>query len=174
MFKDASRYNSMSRVSRAGIINNCNFDFRPKFTNFIGHKCWSNNHIYLKHQLPLFSINLVFVLDYCWLLQLHYYTLHYIHTYITHVTLHLLLLCGAAQLIPGPKHNFDLPLKPCIAAQNFSTLVLFKAYNLIDKFDIICLSKTNLDSIILPDDSNLEIPGYNLVRCDHTSNNYKN
>ena len=69
---------------------------------------------------------------------------------------------------------FDLPFKPCIAAQNFSTLVLFKAYNLIDKFGIICLSKTNLDSIILPDDSNLEIPGYNLVRCYHTSNNYKN
>ena len=34
----------------------------------------------------------------------------------------------------------------------------------------MCLSETYLDSNILPDDSNLEIPGYNLVRSDHPSN----
>ena len=38
------------------------------------------------------------------------------------------------------------------------------------KFDIICLYETYLDSNILLDDSNLEIPGYNLVRSNHPSN----
>ena len=37
--------------------------------------------------------------------------------------------------------------------------------------DIICLSKTYLDSTIQWDNDNLEIPGYNLVRSDHPSNN---
>ena len=33
-----------------------------------------------------------------------------------------------------------------------------------------CLSETYVDTNILPDDSNLEIPGYNLVHSDHLSN----
>ena len=37
--------------------------------------------------------------------------------------------------------------------------------------DIICLSETYLDSTIQSDNGNLEIPGYNLVRFDHPSNN---
>ena len=37
--------------------------------------------------------------------------------------------------------------------------------------DIICLSEIYLDSIIQSDNDNLEIPGYNLVRSDHPSNN---
>ena len=57
-----------------------------------------------------------------------------------------------------------------IAGHNFAKLVLLKAYNSVYKFDIICLSETYLDSNILPDDSNLKIPGYNLVRSDHPSN----
>ena len=57
-----------------------------------------------------------------------------------------------------------------IAAHSFAKLVLLKAYNSIHKFGIICLSETYLDSSILHDDSNLEIPGYNLVRSDHPSN----
>ena len=35
---------------------------------------------------------------------------------------------------------------------------------------MICLSEIYLDSNILPDDSNLEIPGYNLVRSNPPSN----
>ena len=56
------------------------------------------------------------------------------------------------------------------AAHNFAKLVLLKAYNSSHKFDIICLSETYLDSSILHDDGNLEIPGYNLVRSDRPSN----
>ena len=53
---------------------------------------------------------------------------------------------------------------------NFAQLVFLKAYNSIHKFDIICLSETYIDSNILPNYSNLEIPGYDLVRSDHLSN----
>ena len=35
---------------------------------------------------------------------------------------------------------------------------------------MICLSETYLGSNILPDDSNMEIPGYYLVHSDHLSN----
>ena len=37
--------------------------------------------------------------------------------------------------------------------------------------DIICLSEIYLESKIQLDDDNLEIPGHNLVRSEHTSNN---
>ena len=37
--------------------------------------------------------------------------------------------------------------------------------------DIICLLETYLDSTIQSDNDNLEIPGYNLFRSDHPSNN---
>ena len=37
--------------------------------------------------------------------------------------------------------------------------------------DVICLLETYLDSSIKSDNDNLEIPGYNLVRSDHPSNN---
>ena len=88
----------------------------------------------------------------------------------------LLLLCGDVELNPGPKQNTAKKFTIChwnlnsIAAHNFAKLVLLKAYNSVHKFDIICLSETYLDSNILPDDSNLKIPGYNLVRSDHPSN----
>ena len=39
-----------------------------------------------------------------------------------------------------------------------------------DKFDIICLSETYLDSNTPLNDDNLEISGYMLVRSDHPSN----
>ena len=47
-----------------------------------------------------------------------------------------------------PVHNFKLSfLRACITVQ---------------KFDVICLSETYLNSPILHDDNNLQIPGYNL------------
>ena len=52
----------------------------------------------------------------------------------------------------------------------FTKVFLLSAYISIHKFDIICLSKTYLNSKITFDDKNLEIPGYKLVREDHPSN----
>ena len=41
---------------------------------------------------------------------------------------------------------------------------------MLHKFDIICLSETNLDSNTPIDDDNLEISGYTLIRSNHASN----
>ena len=46
---------------------------------------------------------------------------------------------------------------------------LLQAYNAVHKYDIICLSETYLNSSVPYDDGNLEIPGYNLIRTDHQS-----
>ena len=77
---------------------------------------------------------------------------------------------------PEPNQNTAKKIAIChwnlnsLVAHNLAKLVLLKAYNSIHKFDIICLWETYLDSKILIDDRNLEIPGYNLVRSDHLSN----
>ena len=44
------------------IFNIRNFVFLPKFTNFIGRKCWSTNHLYVKLNLRIFPMNLVLLL----------------------------------------------------------------------------------------------------------------
>ena len=87
----------------------------------------------------------------------------------------LLLLCGDIELNPGPKQKtankifiFHWNLNS-IVAHNFAKLVLLKACKSVHKwykFFIGNISWLN----ILPDDSNLKIPGYNLVRSDHPSN----
>ena len=75
----------------------------------------------------------------------------------------------------NPKHNTATNVSisqwnlNSIPLHNLTELVLLKAYNSIHKFDITCLSETHLDSNILPDDSNLKISGYNLVRSDQPS-----
>ena len=46
---------------------------------------------------------------------------------------------------------------------------ILQAYNPVHKYDIICLLETYLNSSIPYDDDNLEIPGYNLIRADHPS-----
>ena len=45
-----------------------------------------------------------------------------------------------------------------------------EAYNAVNKFDIICLSESFLDSSILPENNNLKINGYKMMRADHTNN----
>ena len=51
----------------------------------------------------------------------------------------------------------------------FAKVSLLSAYISVQKFDIIYLSETYLNSEIPSDDENLEIAGYNLVREDHPS-----
>ena len=58
-----------------------------------------------------------------------------------------------------------------ITAHGHAKVSLLKAYITAHKIDIICLLETYLDSSIQSDNDNLEIPGYNLVRSDHPSNN---
>ena len=49
-------------------------------------------------------------------------------------------------------------------------LPLLEAYNTIHKYDILCISKTYLDSSVSVDGTTLSLSGYNLVRSDHPSN----
>ena len=61
-------------------------------------------------------------------------------------------------------------ISPChwnlnsIFVNNFSKIMQLKAYNTIYKHDLICLSKTYLDSSTPLNDNSLETKGYNLVR----------
>ena len=57
-----------------------------------------------------------------------------------------------------------------IPAHNFIKSSLLRAYISINKFDIICLSETYLDSSISSNDGNLEVPGYTLIRTDNPNN----
>ena len=58
-----------------------------------------------------------------------------------------------------------------IAAHNYAKLSLLTSHNLVHSFDIICLSKTYLNSKTPHNGTRLELPGYNLFCSDHTPNN---
>ena len=85
-------------------------------------------------------------------------------------------LSGEIEKNPGPQP------KPCsslsiwhwnlnsIPTHNFIKMSLLRAYISVNKFDILCLSKTYLDSSISSNDGNLE---YTLVRADNTNNTEK-
>ena len=89
----------------------------------------------------------------------------------------LILFSGDVEINPEPKHNSWEPFSIChqnlssVSAFNYTKLSSLKAFIAVHKFDIICLSETYLDSSVAADDDNLKIPGYNLVRSDHPSNN---
>ena len=88
----------------------------------------------------------------------------------------LLMLCGDIESNPGPRPNSGQSFSIChwnlnsIAAHNFSKISLLRAYNAIHNYDIICLSETYLNHDTLSDSDNLKIPGYELIRADHPSN----
>ena len=52
----------------------------------------------------------------------------------------------------------------------YKNVSLLSAFISVHKLDIICLSETYLNSETSPDDDNLEIPGYNIIRKDHSCN----
>ena len=56
------------------------------------------------------------------------------------------------------------------ASQVAKAYSLLKAYNAIHTYDIICLLETYLNHDTLSDNDNLKIPGYELIRADHPSN----
>ena len=88
----------------------------------------------------------------------------------------LLMLSGDVEINPGPLSNCKEYFSIChwnlnsIFAHDYSKLFLLKAYIILHKFDIICLSETYLDSTTPKDDDKLQIPGYTLIRSDHPSN----
>ena len=88
----------------------------------------------------------------------------------------MISLDGDVELNPGPKSKATNTFSVChwnltsISAHNYSKVSLSKAYVTVHKFDIVCLSETYIDSNTAPDEDNLEVLGYNLIRSDHPSN----
>ena len=89
----------------------------------------------------------------------------------------IISLSGDIDINPGPKLNeLNWCFSIChwnlhsISAHMFTKVSLLSVYSSVHKFDIICLSKTYLNSKTPSDDKNLEIAGYNLVRENHPSN----
>ena len=95
-------------------------------------------------------------------------------TYTYHVWLYFIIInqgCDVEEN-PGPHYNscqsfsiFHWNLNSN-CAHNVIKLYLLYVYFATNQCDIWCLSKIFLDSSILSDDSNLDIPWFNLVRAD--------
>ena len=87
------------------------------------------------------------------------------------------MFSGDDEVNPEPKQKGKDCLSVCqwnlssISAYDYSKLFLSNSYNSLHKFDIICLSETNVDSNTPLDDDDFGISGYMLVRSDDPSNN---
>ena len=80
-----------------------------------------------------------------------------------------IILSGDFETNPGPQSKRCQEFSIChwnlsIATRSFIKFSLLKAYITIYNYHVIYLSETYLDSSILSDDNNLEIPGYDLIR----------
>ena len=84
--------------------------------------------------------------------------------------------CGDVKENPGPNPSLNQIFSIChwnldnISAHNYFKLSLLRAYIFPHRFDVICLSKTYLDSDTSHEDANLEIVVYTLIRAVHPSN----
>ena len=87
-----------------------------------------------------------------------------------------ILKAGDIELNPGPKKIPYSYFSCChwnvnsLAADNYSKVLALKAHNSTYKYDFTCISQTFLDSSFEPDDKDLLLDGYNLIRSDHPSN----
>ena len=57
-----------------------------------------------------------------------------------------------------------------MASNDFIKVLLTEVFITTSSFDLVCLSKTFLDSTIPDDDINIQINGYSLLRADHPNN----
>ena len=117
------------------------------------------------------------------LVTFYFQVLVYLHWY----TISILLLSGDIETNPGPVSSNLESLSIChwnlnsiaaenfvkVPAENFVKVPLLEAYVTANKFDIICLSETFLNSTFLNDDLRLSLNGYSLLRADHPSDTKK-
>ena len=82
-----------------------------------------------------------------------------------------LLQHGDIELNPGPKYfsmcHWNLNN---LTAHNYSKVSQLEAFNLVHKFDILCILETRLDSSVSKDGNALSIEGYSVIPVDHPSN----
>ena len=82
-----------------------------------------------------------------------------------------LLQHGDIELNTGPKYFSICHSNPnSLTADNYLKVSQLQAFNLVHKFDILCISETHLDSSVSMDDNALSIEGYSIIRADHPSN----
>ena len=76
---------------------------------------------------------------------------------------------------PTPCQSFSICLWNInsVSSQSFSKISLPRTYNSIDRFDVIFIFETFLNSDTTFNDDNLKSEGYNIVRSDHLSNSRK-
>ena len=87
-------------------------------------------------------------------------------------------MSGDVEVNPGPKRNSCQCQSFSICHWNLNSLIvdsfakvsLLTAYLSVNKFGVVFLSETFLNSEILTDDENLQIPGYSIARVDHLAN----
>ena len=75
------------------------------------------------------------------------------------------------KLNPGPKYfsicHWNLN---SLTAHNYFKVSQLQAFNLVHKFDVICISETYLDYSISKDDNALSIERDSIIPTDHPSN----
>ena len=82
-----------------------------------------------------------------------------------------LLQHGDIELNPGPKYfSFCHWNLNSLTAHNYLKVSQLQAFNLVHKFDILCISETHLDSSVPKDDNALSIEGYSIIQADHPTN----
>ena len=85
------------------------------------------------------------------------------------------ILSGNMELNPEPKPNSGQKFSLChwnlnsIPRHNFSKIPLLSACNSLNVFVTICLPETYFDFSIPPQDPNVEMQGYMLIRAEHPS-----
>ena len=108
----------------------------------------------------------------------HYFS-YIFSIFVVYLLYHIRLirLSGDIELNPGPKPSSFKCFSIChwnlnsITSHDFLKVKLLTAYNVMHKFDIICISESYLNSDTSSNDNNLNIPGYNMSRADHPSGN---
>ena len=75
-----------------------------------------------------------------------------------------LFLCGYIELNPGDTFDFSVWNCNSLIAHNFTRVSLIETYNSIHRLKLIGLTETGLKSDI--ENSNLELPGYSIIRSD--------
>ena len=74
---------------------------------------------------------------------------------------------------PGPKKNCSTSFSFChwnlngLTVHNYIKLSSLQAYKCVYKHDVIGFSETYLDNSVLSDESDLNFPGYKLVRANY-------
>ena len=134
--------------------------------------------------MMLFSIPIYTLFETCVLFDdiffiIRHYFSNIFSIFVVYLLYHirLLRLSGDIELNPGPKPSSFKCFSIChcnlnsITSHDFSKVKLSTAYNVMHKFDIICISESYLNSDTLSSDDNLNIPGYNTTRADHPSGN---